>query len=173
MLDCWRIDSLFVRPSKKMLYVTKGRILCYVITYNVIWANHKTESFVYRLVMRTCNVFPHLSEHLLSFQAIRRYVSSSIAVQVIWWGTLGRDAAAEDVAADVNAGGAAWHDLTDVHSAQIRPCSQRVAGTVKSAYKEPAYKELPVIRNWFSLPNLYQGTTKHSSLYLSKELQFK
>ena len=24
--------------------------------------------------------------------------------------------------------------------------------TVKSGYKEPAYKELPVIRNWFSLP---------------------
>jgi len=29
--------------------------------------------------------------------------------------------------------------------------------TVKSAYKEPAYKELLVVRNWFSLPNLYLG----------------
>ena len=28
--------------------------------------------------------------------------------------------------------------------------------TVESAYKEPAYKELPVLRNWFSFPNLYQ-----------------
>jgi len=26
--------------------------------------------------------------------------------------------------------------------------------TVKSAYKEPAYYELPVIRNWISFPNL-------------------
>ena len=26
--------------------------------------------------------------------------------------------------------------------------------TAKSAYKEPAYKELPVIRNGFSFPNL-------------------
>jgi len=30
--------------------------------------------------------------------------------------------------------------------------------TVKSACKEPAYKELLVIRNWFSFPNIYQGT---------------
>jgi len=29
--------------------------------------------------------------------------------------------------------------------------------SVKCAYKEPAYKDLPVIRNWFSFPNLYQG----------------
>jgi len=28
--------------------------------------------------------------------------------------------------------------------------------TVKSAYKESAYKERPVIGNWFSFPNLYQ-----------------
>jgi len=27
--------------------------------------------------------------------------------------------------------------------------------TIKSAYKEPAYKGLLVIRNWFSFPNLY------------------
>ena len=26
--------------------------------------------------------------------------------------------------------------------------------TVKFAYKEPSYKELPVIRNWFSFPSL-------------------
>jgi len=38
---------------------------------------------------------------------------------------------------------------------------------VKSTYKEPAYKELPVIRNWFSFPNLYHET---SSLYVYKEL---
>jgi len=31
--------------------------------------------------------------------------------------------------------------------------------TVKSAYKESTYKEIPVIRNWFFLfPYLYQGT---------------
>jgi len=30
--------------------------------------------------------------------------------------------------------------------------------TVKSAYWEPAFKELPVIKNWFSFPNLYKGT---------------
>ena len=29
---------------------------------------------------------------------------------------------------------------------------------VKSVYKKPAYKECLVIRNWFSFPNLYQGT---------------
>jgi len=40
--------------------------------------------------------------------------------------------------------------------------------TVKSTYKEPAYKELPVIRNWFSFPNRYQG---NSSLYVDKKLQ--
>ena len=40
--------------------------------------------------------------------------------------------------------------------------------TVKSAYKEPAYKELPVIRNWFAFPNLQQGI---SSLYDFKELR--
>jgi len=27
-------------------------------------------------------------------------------------------------------------------------------GTVKSGYRELAYKELPVIRNWFSFPNI-------------------
>ena len=27
-----------------------------------------------------------------------------------------------------------------------------------STYKEPAYKELQVIRNRFSFPNLYKGT---------------
>ena len=26
----------------------------------------------------------------------------------------------------------------------------------KSAYKEPAYKELPLITNWFSFPNIYK-----------------
>jgi len=41
--------------------------------------------------------------------------------------------------------------------------------TVESAYKESAYKELPVIRNWFYFPNLYQGT---SSLHVYKELRF-
>jgi len=40
--------------------------------------------------------------------------------------------------------------------------------TVQSAYKEPAYKELLVIRNLFSFHNLYQGT---SSLYVYKELR--
>ena len=39
--------------------------------------------------------------------------------------------------------------------------------TVKSAYKEPAYKELPVIRNWFLFSNPYQETI---SLYIYKEL---
>jgi len=41
---------------------------------------------------------------------------------------------------------------------------------VKSAYKEPALKELPAIGNWFSFPNIYQGT---SSQYGYKELWFK
>jgi len=40
--------------------------------------------------------------------------------------------------------------------------------TVESAYKEPAYKELPVIRNWFYFPELYQGTR---SLHVYKELR--
>ena len=31
--------------------------------------------------------------------------------------------------------------------------------TVMSAYKEPAYKELLVIRNLFLFPNHYQGTS--------------
>jgi len=33
-----------------------------------------------------------------------------------------------------------------------------------SAYKEPAYKELPAIRNWLWFPNLYYG-------YVYKELR--
>jgi len=42
------------------------------------------------------------------------------------------------------------------------------ANTVKSAYKEPAYKERSVnTRNEFSFPNLKQGT---SSLYVYKVL---
>jgi len=41
------------------------------------------------------------------------------------------------------------------------------AFTVESANKEPTYKELPVIRNYFYFPNLYQGT---SSLHVYKEL---
>jgi len=36
--------------------------------------------------------------------------------------------------------------------------------SVVSADKDPVYKELPVIRNLFSFPNLKQGTTG-SSLY--------
>ena len=40
--------------------------------------------------------------------------------------------------------------------------------TVKSAYNEPAYKELQIIRNKFAFPNLFQGT---SSLYVYKELR--
>ena len=52
-------------------------------------------------------------------------------------------------------------------------CIPPITGTtVKSAYKEPAYTELAytkltVVRNWFSFPNLYQGT---SSLKVYKEL---
>jgi len=40
--------------------------------------------------------------------------------------------------------------------------------TVRSAYKEPAYKEMLDIRNWFSFSNLEQGT---STLYIYKELR--
>jgi len=40
--------------------------------------------------------------------------------------------------------------------------------TVKSAYKEPAYKDLPVIRNWITLPNLYEET---SSLNVNREFR--
>jgi len=43
-----------------------------------------------------------------------------------------------------------------------------VTYTVKSAYKEPAYKDLPVIRIWFLFPNLKQET---SSPYVYKELR--
>jgi len=39
---------------------------------------------------------------------------------------------------------------------------------VKFAYKEPAYKEVPVIKNGYLFPNLYQGT---SSLYVTMELR--
>jgi len=49
----------------------------------------------------------------------------------------------------------------------IRFCITRHI-TVKSAHKEPANKELPVIRNWLLFLNLYQGT---SSLYIYKELR--
>jgi len=41
----------------------------------------------------------------------------------------------------------------------------------KSAYKEPAYKELPLIKNWFSFQSQYlQGT---SSLYVYNEPRLK
>jgi len=55
-------------------------------------------------------------------------------------------------------------------SAIVKPAaiSDKNRYTVKSAYKEPAYKELPVIRNRFSFPNLYQKT---SLLYVYKELR--
>jgi len=43
----WCINNLFVEPSEMTLCVTKGGNLHYVIKYNVIWANQKTESFVY------------------------------------------------------------------------------------------------------------------------------
>ena len=39
---------------------------------------------------------------------------------------------------------------------------------IQSAYKEPTYKELLVIRNWFSFTNIYHET---SSLYVYKELR--
>jgi len=37
-----------------------------------------------------------------------------------------------------------------------------------SANKEPAYKELPVIENWFSILSFYQGI---STLHVYKELR--
>ena len=40
--------------------------------------------------------------------------------------------------------------------------------TVKSAYKKPVNKERPVIRNCFSFPKPYQGT---SSLHAYKKLR--
>jgi len=40
--------------------------------------------------------------------------------------------------------------------------------TAKSVYKEPAYKELPVIRNLHSIPNLNKCT---NSLYIYKEFR--
>ena len=42
------IDKVFVGPSEMTLCLTKGWNLRYVIMYNVIWANQKTKSFVYR-----------------------------------------------------------------------------------------------------------------------------
>jgi len=39
--------------------------------------------------------------------------------------------------------------------------------TIEFAYKEPTYKELPVIRNWLPFSNLKQGT---SLLYAYKEI---
>jgi len=55
--------------------------------------------------------------------------------------------------------GAAW-----VTQSYMSNCN--IIITVMSAYKEPAYKELLVIRNWFSFPNPKQET---SSLYVNKE----
>ena len=70
------------------------------------------------------------------------------------------------------------HTLDQDLQTQWRTVSPHSYDTVRSAYKEPIYKEpvykepiykeLPFIRNWFSFPNLYQGTI---SLYLYKELQ--
>jgi len=61
--------------------------------------------------------------------------------------------------------------LRHVHSlaVHLRHCltlKQNKKYTVKSPYKEPAYKELLVIRNRFPFPNLYQGT---SLLYAYKK----
>ena len=45
---------------------------------------------------------------------------------------------------------------------QLLQCSWfrcKIQYTVNFAHKEPSYKELPGIRNWFSFPNFYQGTS--------------
>jgi len=67
----WHINNPFVRPSRLMLGSTKGGNLPNVTTHNVIWANQKTESFVYRWLLAhamfdvTCfpafsDVIPHV-----------------------------------------------------------------------------------------------------------------
>jgi len=50
----WSIDSPFIGAFDMMFGPTKGGNLCHVILamQNVIWANQKTESFVYRWLRR-------------------------------------------------------------------------------------------------------------------------
>jgi len=55
----------------------------------------------------------------------------------------------------------------DVNSSLKLMYQVETLSAVKSTYKEPAYKELLVIRNWFQFLNHYQGT---SSIYVYKEL---
>jgi len=71
-----RKSCLLVGPSKITLCMTKGGILHKGITYNIIWANQKTESHVYRWLHSLANfkvTFQHLSEHRKSFQAFCQY----------------------------------------------------------------------------------------------------
>ena len=46
--DNWRIDHLLVGQSKLTFSQTNNGQLRYVITHNLIWAYHRTASFVYR-----------------------------------------------------------------------------------------------------------------------------
>ena len=73
------IDNPFVGSYERTLCLTNDGKLLYVITYNVIWANQRTEAFVYRwlhIMQRlTLRVFPHASEHRTSFQAFCLYVN--------------------------------------------------------------------------------------------------
>ena len=43
-----------------------------------------------------------------------------------------------------------WYMSTHLSTLYLLMTIYTVVSTVKSAYKEPAYKELPIIRNWFS-----------------------
>ena len=59
----WRIDNLFVGPSEMTFSSTKCGKLPYVMTYDVIWANQKTQSSVFRL-LRAHAMFDVLSNVL-------------------------------------------------------------------------------------------------------------
>jgi len=68
-----RLDSPFVRPSEMKFGWTLGNVK----TLDVIWANQKTESFVYRwiwaLAIIDVTFFPALKVHWMPFQAFCRY----------------------------------------------------------------------------------------------------
>jgi len=64
-----------------------------------------------------------------------------------------------------NTPSASWPLETHIHPWQELLHANH--GHLKSAYKEPAYKNFPFTRNWFSFSNLKQGT---SLLYFYEEL---
>ena len=74
----WCIKNLFVKPSEVTLYVTKGENLHYVIRYNIIWANQKTESFVY------CSLCPLAKFDVMCFPAFVGALDVILSVLSKW-----------------------------------------------------------------------------------------